>query len=389
MMVERAGINGQSLGENLRRLRRKRNLSQQKVAEKAKISVPTYRNIETGKSIPKLETLQMISDALGSSIMEMLRPVRIPKAVRFRAKKNLRTRNEILSDVTRKLEIYSEFEDLVGRDKVESYIDKVKEEIKSLPSKDRVEQAAAKVREHWEIGSRDPIRNISGLFANNGVRVLPIEKNSSDFFGLSVGEEGLGPAVAVNIWERISVERWIFSAAHELGHLILHCDSFDVDQTEENQKEEREADRFASYFLMPEEAFDDELKELRGMQLFDVILTLKRIFKVSWKTVVMRLIDKGLLGDSAWKDFYSTYSRKTGGSLKGHKEPSPLLASEFASEEPETLRKPDFPVNQLEALVSLALQQGKITMSRAAEAMGVSVSKMRETVKGWELSPST
>ena len=40
-MVERAGINGQSLGENLRRLRLKRNLSQQKVAEKAQISVPT------------------------------------------------------------------------------------------------------------------------------------------------------------------------------------------------------------------------------------------------------------------------------------------------------------------------------------------------------------
>ena len=249
------------------------------------------------------------------------------------------------------------------------------------------------MREHWEIGSKDPIRNISGLFAKNGVKVLPIEKNSSDFFGLSVGEEDLGPAVAVNIWERISVERWIFSAAHELGHLILHFDSYDVDQTEENPDEEREADKFASYFLMPEEAFDDERKALGGMPRFDAILTLKRIFKVSWKTVVMRLIDKGLLGDYAWKEFYSIYNRRTGGSLRGHREPSPLTASEFASElaseEPETLRKPDFPVNQLEALVSLALQKDKITMSKAAEVMGVSVSEMRKTVAGWELSLGT
>lgn len=48
---------------------------------------------------------------------------------------------------------------------------------------------------------------------------------SDDFFGLSIGPADGGPAVVVNVWDGISVERWIFTAAHELGHLVLHLRS--------------------------------------------------------------------------------------------------------------------------------------------------------------------
>lgn len=388
-MSEKVGIDRQSLGENLRRLRRMRNLSQKFVAGEADISVPTYRNIETGKSTPKLETLQMISKVLESSITELLMPVRIPKAVRFRAKKTLRTRNEILSEVAKWLETYSELEALVEQELEDPHIKDVRREIANLSSNAKVGKAAKAIRELWEIGEDEPIRNISGLFDKHGVKVLSIPKSSNDFFGLSIGEEDRGPAVAINTWERISVERWIFSAAHELGHLIMHCDAFDVDQTEESEEEEREADIFASNFLMPQEAFKNELNALRGMHWIDVILTLKRIFKVSWKTVMMRLIANNLLDSSAWRNFHVQYKRKYGVSLKGYKEPNPLPASSFTAEEPETLRKTDFPVNQLESLVSLALDQGKITMSKAAEVMGVSVNEMRKRTAEWEISPAT
>jgi len=35
------------------------------------------------------------------------------------------------------------------------------------------------------------------------------------------------------VWERLSVERWIFTAAHELGHLLLHLDAYDVSKTDD------------------------------------------------------------------------------------------------------------------------------------------------------------
>ena len=56
-------------------------------------------------------------------------------------------------------------------------------------------------------------------------------------------------------WERISVERWIFTAAHELGHLLLHPHEYRREATDLPEKAEREAHEFASEFLMPECAF--------------------------------------------------------------------------------------------------------------------------------------
>ena len=61
--------------------------------------------------------------------------------------------------------------------------------------------------------------------------------------------------MVVNTWDRISVERWIFTAAHELGHILLHPTEYDRSATDLPVDTEREADAFASEFLMPKSAF--------------------------------------------------------------------------------------------------------------------------------------
>lgn len=52
------------------------------------------------------------------------------------------------------------------------------------------------------------------------------------------------------------MERWIFKAAHELGHLLLHPPDYEQDVSEPSRDAEREADAFASEFLMPERRSD-------------------------------------------------------------------------------------------------------------------------------------
>lgn len=64
--------------------------------------------------------------------------------------------------------------------------------------------------------------------------------------------------MVVNVWDRVSVERWIFTAAHELGHLLLHLTSYQVDESTEDKGQEVEANTFASHLLMPEETFRKE-----------------------------------------------------------------------------------------------------------------------------------
>lgn len=68
------------------------------------------------------------------------------------------------------------------------------------------------------------VRGKSGWRQSTEGRSYPKEVMSDGFFGLSIGPTDRGPLVVVNVWGRISVERWILTAAHELGHLLLHPD---------------------------------------------------------------------------------------------------------------------------------------------------------------------
>ena len=52
------------LGNNIRRLRKSQNLTQEQLAEKADISVPYMTQIELGQKQPTLETVEAIANAL-------------------------------------------------------------------------------------------------------------------------------------------------------------------------------------------------------------------------------------------------------------------------------------------------------------------------------------
>lgn len=158
------------------------------------------------------------------------------------------------------------------------------------------------------------------------------------FFGLSVGPDCGGPLVVVNIWDRISVERWIFTAAHELGHLLLHLDSYDVHKRAENDAEEQEANAFASYFLMPQQGSEKEWQDTRGLPFGDRILKVKRMFRVSHKTVLYRVVETMNLDDNVWRKFQVEYSRRYGKTLKKADEPQPASTDKFMTSYSEAYR---------------------------------------------------
>jgi transcriptional regulator with XRE-family HTH domain len=60
------------LGGSLRRIRVERGLTQAEVAGRAAISRLAYRNIETGRSSPRITTLLAIARALGVSAAALL-----------------------------------------------------------------------------------------------------------------------------------------------------------------------------------------------------------------------------------------------------------------------------------------------------------------------------
>jgi Zn-dependent peptidase ImmA (M78 family)/transcriptional regulator with XRE-family HTH domain len=379
----------ESLPVNLRRLRDEKGLSQAQVAEQAGISRVAYRNIETGEAMPRAGTLARLAEVLAVKTADLLVEVRPLTAVRFR-EKGMTSRGQLLVRVSRWLEDYSELE-IVLKEGRPFVFQKARAEARGADWKGRARKVAAAARASADLGPADSIRDICGFLEDNGVKVFPVSLASEGFFGLSVaGAEG-GPAVVVNVWDRISVERWIFTAAHELGHLLLHLNAYQSEQREENLNEEKEADYFASHFLMPAEVFVKEWEEARGLSLVERVMKLKRMFRVSYKTVLYRVQETTNIGNSIWGRFQAQFKARYGRTLSGKEEPEGLKAGSFHSmmaearsaDEPDRLSPFEFTEDRLNRLVRRGIEEEQITMGRGAEILGCSLGEMRRLVASW------
>lgn len=374
-----------TLAANLRRLRDARGLSQAELAEQAGLSRVGYRKVELGESSPRASTLQEIARALGVNLGALLRPVPQLSLVRFRSRKRLNSREQVLAQVADWLQNFCQLEELLG-DRKPFALAKLTTRGHAPAHPAALARAARKALELDEV---EPIRDICGLLESAGVKVFSINIASDAFFGLSVAREDGGPAVVVNTWERIAVERWIFTAAHELGHLLLHLDAYDAADGGERTDEEKEADTFAAHFLLPAGAFDKEWAASAGAGFVDRVLKLKRMFRVSYKTVLYRLSENPAFGSQVWPTFQVQYLRRFGRTLQKADEPDGLPADAFrasterAAEEPDGLSPADFAEDRLRLLVRHAVERDVITLARGAEILGVGVGEMRALASSW------
>lgn len=380
------------IGANLRRVREAKGLSQAQLAELAGISRVAYRNIENGSATPKVSTLQNIAYGIGVKLQDLLVPVRTLKRVRFRASKKMNSRDSIINEVAKWLDDFNDLEKSLNN-REDYRFEELSKELSIIPNGDaRAKYAAEKAREVLKLKYNEPIRDIAGLLESAGIKVSPISLASDSFFGLSVAKEEGGPAIIVNIWERISVERWIFSAAHELGHLLLHLDTYDIDEISESEDQESEANVFASHFLMPEKAFKSEWQDAYGLPFIDRVFKVKLIFQVSYKTVLYRLsqVPRKNSGKWVWGKFQSDYKRKTGKTLSIKDEPEALHPDRFLqapevlrSQEPHSISSSHFVEDRLYRLVRQAIEKDEITMSRGAEILRLDLEDMRDVVSSW------
>jgi len=366
-------MNLQVLARNVRRLRALKRFSQATLAEEASLSLPAIKNLELAKVEPKMSTVQAIARALEVKLEDLFIPVKELETVRFRSKKQMQNRENILTEVARWLDDFNYLET-----ELKKHNEFALKQVKSRCTRNDVIGAAMLCRKELGLDDDEPIHDICGLLEHAGIKVRSHKSSTDSFFGLAIGEGDGGPAIVVNVWERIPVERRIFSAAHELGHLMVHPEAFDVAKTGEDETEEREADRFAAHFLMPEKGFQKEWDEAAGLHWIDRVLKVKRIFRVSYKTVLYRLIDNGKADRSIWDSFVLAFNQKYHRNLKFTEEPMALDSSE-----PFGFYQVDFYEDRFETLVRESVENEVISVSRGAEMLRINIEEMQDLLRNW------
>lgn len=336
--------------------------------------------------------MRALAKALHVRVPELLVEAPVLKRVRFRSLKRLKRREQVLIEVGQKLRDFVELETLL------QVCDRTDfDRWRALAAEVRAQgipAVAAAMRAHFGLTAHEPVHDICGLLEHQGIKVLSVNIATDAFLGLSVSEEDGGPAVVVNTWDRLPVEHWIFSAAHELAHLLLHLQAYQVQEELEDRDEEHEADTFASHFLMPDAVFRREWDDTVGLPLFDRVLKVKRVFRVSWRTVLYRLTE-GMADQQQrkrlWIAFARAYQQRNSKVLLKMDEPDGVGADVYralsdlhkAGPEPAGMDRHDFQGDRLWRLVRQATMNQDITLARGAEILGIQLNDMRDLAESW------
>lgn len=151
--------------------------------------------------------------------------------------------------------------------------------------------AARALRVAWDLGS-GPITHLVRRLEGHGIVVIAPQRDedlrSVDAFSTSRLPR---PVIVLTPNRTDDVYRHRFSAAHELGHLVLHGDATPGDVVQE-----READAFAAEFLTPRESILPELPSRADLRKLSV---LRSTWGVSVHSLLYRCRELGLLSDSA------------------------------------------------------------------------------------------
>ena len=367
----------EDIGANIRRIMKIKGYSIAKLSERMEVGTATISNILNGRSEPKSSTLLKFCNALEVGLPEVLADAPRLRSLRFRTMSTLSARekaerDQMLYETARWLKNYNTLEELLD--------DKPEYMFKDLEAADPLKLAAI-VREKLGLAEFQPIVDLPAEIEKAGIKLYLHPFGFKKTFGLSVADADMGPAIVVNSEKEISVERRIFTIAHELGHLLMHRGSYNDDETVEDKEgsQEKEADLFAGEFLLPTAAFKKEWAEAAGLDLVDRVLKIKKIYRVSYQVVLMRLTQILLNFESPqiYIRFNTEFKEKYHHDLKNHYEPDAL-------EEPEPLSDFDLIEDHYASLVLKSYSAGSISMSKAGEMLGKSIMHMRKFISAWK-----
>lgn len=176
------------------------------------------------------------------------------------------------------------------------YIEFPSLDIPSFENELTPQEAAIELRKYWGLGT-NPINNITKLLESKGILVTMLDTDTDDIDAFSQREEVDGKEVFIVAVSKNknSAARFQFDIAHELGHIILHEWSENIELLDRMQfkDREKEANAFASEFLLPSSAYFEDAFGIPNK--VESYIRLKRKWKVSIAAMAYKNRELGII----------------------------------------------------------------------------------------------
>lgn len=141
-------------------------------------------------------------------------------------------------------------------------------------------EIAKNTRKSWYMPS-GPVKNIVEVLERAGCLVIDCDMDDTGLSGVSYNLPGLPPMIFIN--KNQPLDRYRFTLAHELGHLIMH--------KAPNPDMEAQADTFAAEFLMPSRDISPYLRDMS----IEKAASLKPFWRASMASIIFRAKTLGFL----------------------------------------------------------------------------------------------
>ncbi len=310
-------------------------------------------------------------------------------------------RAKLLADVSRWLSNFNALENSID-DHIPYQFERFSAKIRyTRPGKKRAVRAALAAREVLNLGAGEPVY-VCQCLESAGIKICQLDLGSDEIFGMSIAPRDGGPAIVVNTWNRIPLERRRFTIAHELGHLLLHLNHnlFKVEEAGSDDLFEEESDWFATYFLVTDEDLFKKWEETKPTVaerdyaeavLVERVRRIKHHFGVSYKLVLKRLVAGEIVGDDIWRQFGTSYEYLYGHTLSKFEEADALPTDtvDYSSRRSLSVHAgfnglhqfaADLALSRPSRLVRLGIDKKLITTEEGAAILSLASSPIRERV---------
>lgn len=299
------------IGARLSQARRARAITAADLGDMTNVSSQSISKYENGHQTPRRDVVDRFVNVLHFPTQFFFRPVdeTDQKPVFFRSKLSAQTialdRAKVRLEWMKEIVDYlGEFFDFPELNLPHTCLDQKDPLDMTL---DDIESLANSVRSYWGVTS-GPMTNCLERIEESGILVSRIHVRAEKVDAFSQWSDKFGIPFMLLSHDKASAVRQRFDALHELCHILIHKN---VTQSQLNNRAtykllEKQADTFASYMLLPETDFLDELYS----PTLDGMLSMKERWGVSVGAMIMRCKSLDLLDDASVKRMWMNYTRR-------------------------------------------------------------------------------